>query len=185
MIARLIRWSASNLVLVLIGALLATAAGHLCAPPRAARRDPRPLRHPGHRLHRVSRPGAAGRRGSGHLSALDRDAVGAEGPRRPRLLVLRRLVRLRDLRGRDRHLLGPLARARIPLRRRPQSARRRHADARAGRDRRRLGLPVRRHGREAHACRAAHDAGLAGALRPRQGGRRGRGRERRRLRAPI
>ena len=33
--------------------------------------------------------------------------------------------------------------------------------------------------------RAAHDAGLAGALRRRQGGRRGRGRERRRLRAAV
>ena len=38
---------------------------------------------------------------------------------------------------------------------------------------------------EAQPRRTAHDAGLAGALRRRQGGRRRRGRERRRLRAPV
>ena len=40
------------------------------------------------------------------LSADHRDAGGAEIEGGARLLVLRRLVRLRDLRGRHRHLLG-------------------------------------------------------------------------------
>ena len=63
---------------------------------------------------------------------------------RARLLVFRRLVRLRDLRGRHRHLLGALPRAGVPeLRSRPPAARR-DAAARPGRHRRRLGLPVRR-----------------------------------------
>ncbi len=117
MIARLIRWSASNLVLVSIACAFAVAAGHLCRAPCAARRHPRSLRHAGHRLHRVFGPGAAGHRGSGHLSAVDGHAVGAEIQGGPRFLVLRRLVRLRHLRGRHRHLLGALARARISVRR--------------------------------------------------------------------
>ena len=60
-----------------------------------------------------------------------------------RLFVLRRLVRLRDLRGRHRHLLGALAGAGIPEFRRRAAAARRDAAAGAGRDRRRLGLSVR------------------------------------------
>ena len=58
----------------LLATLFVTARRHLCGLPRAARRDPRPLRRPGHRLHRVSGPGAAGGRGPGHLSADHRDA---------------------------------------------------------------------------------------------------------------
>ena len=74
--------------------------------------------------------------------------VGAEVEGRARLLVLRRVVRLRDLRGRHRHLLGAHARARVPeLRRRP-AAQGRVAAARSRRDRRRLGLPVRAGWRE-------------------------------------
>ena len=64
-------------------------------------------------------------------------------------------VRLRDLRGRHRHLLGALARARISQRRRAAAAGRRDADARAGRDRRRLGLPIRRAGQGPLAGRTA------------------------------
>ena len=116
---------------------------HLRAGPSAARRHPGSLRHPGHRLHGISRPGAAGDRGPGHLSADDGHADRAEVEGRARLLVLRRLVRLRHLRGRHRHLLGAFARARIPQRRGLAAARRRDADDRPGRDRRRLGLPVR------------------------------------------
>ena len=75
-----------------------------------------------------------------------------------RLLVLRRVVRLRDLRGRHGHLLGALARARISQRRRAPAAGGRDADARARRDRRGLGLPIRR-------CRQGQDAGRT-ALAP-------------------
>ena len=116
MIARLIGWSARNLVLVLIGTVFAVAAGRLRAAHPAARRHPRPLGRAGHRLHRVPGAGAAGRRGPGHLSADHRDADGAEVEGGARLLVLRRLLRLRDLRGRHRSVLGPQPRARIPER---------------------------------------------------------------------
>ena len=111
MIAALIRWSARNVFLIgLVTSSPTPPASTRSARP--ARRHARPLRHAGHRLHGVFRPGAAGDRGPGHLSAVDGDAVGAEIEGRPRLLVLRRLVRLRHLRGRHRHLLGALARAR-------------------------------------------------------------------------
>ena len=129
----------------------------------AARRDPRPLRHPGHRLHRIPGPGAAGRRGPGHLSADHRDADACRNPSGARLLVLRRLVRLRHLRGRHGPLLGALARARISELRRDAPAGRRDADPRAGRDRRRLGLPVRRARR---ARTLAELRTLAGLVRP-------------------
>ena len=136
---------------------------HLRADPSAARCHSRSLRHPGHRLHRISRPGAAGDRGPGHLSADDRDADRAEVEGGARLLVLRRLVRLRHLRGRHRHLLGALARARIPQRRDLAVAGRRDADHRPGRDRRRLGLPVRGDVEGVEPRRHAHDPGLESA----------------------
>ena len=63
--------------------------------------------------------------------------------RRPRLLGLRLLVRLRHLRGRHRHLLGAHAHARVPLGRARRAAAGRQDRAGAGRDRPRLGLPVR------------------------------------------
>ena len=135
-----------------------------CAP--AARRHSRSLRHPGHRLHRV--PGQAPQVIEDQVTypLVDGDADGAEVQGGARLLVLRRLVRLRHLRGRHRHLLGALARARISQRRRAQAAGRRDADARARRDRRRLGLSVRACMATKHdARRAALAAGLAGALR--------------------
>ena len=67
------------------------------------------------------------------------------------LLRLRVLVRLRDLRGRDRPLLGPVARHRVPLEDPGAAARRRQDRTRAGRHRRRLGVPVRAGG--SHAAR--------------------------------
>jgi Cu(I)/Ag(I) efflux system membrane fusion protein len=70
---------------------------HLRGVASAARRHSRSLRHSGHRLHRVSRPGAAGDRGPGHLSADDGDAHGPEVEGRSRLFFLRCLVRLRYL----------------------------------------------------------------------------------------
>ena len=162
------------------------AGRHLRGDQDAARRAAGPLRRPGHHLHRVPRPGAAGGRGPGHLSADHRDAVGAEVEGRARLLVLRRLVRLRHLRGRHRHLLGALARARVPeLRRRPAAARR-DAAARARRHRRRLGLPVRggrRAARTLAELRTIQDWYLRYQLAKAPGRRRGR--QRRRLRAAV
>ena len=78
MIARLIAWSARNIMLVLIGTAFAVAGGLYALRTPAARRHPRPLGHAGHRLHRISRAGAAGGRGPGHLSADDGDADRAE-----------------------------------------------------------------------------------------------------------
>ena len=54
MIARLIGWSARNLMLVLIGAVFAVAAGLYASGASAAGRHSRSLRHPGHRLYRIS-----------------------------------------------------------------------------------------------------------------------------------
>ena len=73
---------------------------------------------------RVQRAGAADRRGPGHLSDRRRDAQGAGRADGARLLVLRRLVRLRDLRGRHRPLLGPLPGAGVPERHQAASSRR-------------------------------------------------------------
>jgi Cu(I)/Ag(I) efflux system membrane protein CusA/SilA len=66
-----------------------------------------------------------------------------------RLLVLRRLVRLRDLRGRHRHLLGAQPRAGISERRARNGCRKASRRRWARCDRRRLGLPIRRDGQEA------------------------------------
>ena len=63
-----------------------------------------------------------------------------------RLLVLRRVVRLRHLRGRHGSLLGALARAGVPERHQGQAPGERDADARPRRHRPRLGLPVRARG---------------------------------------
>ena len=123
MLARLIDWSLRNVFLVLLATAFAVAAGVYCGAEDAGRCDPGPVRRAGHRLHRVPGPGAAGGRGPGHLPADDRDARRAALEGRARLLVLRRLVRLHHLRGRHRHLLGALARARVPeLRPRPAAA---------------------------------------------------------------
>ncbi len=150
-----------------------------------ARRHSRPLRYPGHRLHRDAGASAAGRRGPGDLSADHRDAGGAEEPGGARLLLLRRIVRLRHLRGRHRHLLGAQPRPGISELRRAEAASQREADPGAGRDRRRLGLSIRRGRREPVAGGTSFAAGLVHPLWPRQGAWRRRGGERRRLRAAI
>ena len=185
MIARVIAWSARNLVLVFVGTLFAVAGRPLRLEDAAARRDPRPLRRPGDRLHRVSRPGAAGRRGPGHLSADDGDADGAEIQGRARLLVLRRVLRLRRVRGRHRSLLRQEPRPRVPERRGASPSRRRDPDPRAGRDGRRLGLPVRRGRQGQDARRASVLAGLGRAVRRLRRRRGRRGRKRRRVREAV
>ena len=86
---------------------------HLRADPSAARCHSGSLRHAGDRLYRRSRPGSAGDRGPGHLSADNRHADRAAAKVGTGFLLLRRVVRLRHLRGRDRYLLGAFARARV------------------------------------------------------------------------
>ncbi len=127
-------------MLIVIGSVLPTGVGVFTSPSRAVRRHPRSLRHAGHHLHRVLGPIAAGDRGSGHLPADDRHAVRAALEGGARLLVHRRLVRLRGLRGGDRHLLGSVASS--------NTSRLRAATCRA------VCLPVRGDGQEALACRA-------------------------------
>ena len=181
----LIRWSARNVFLVGLATIFVTLAGLYARLARAARRDPRSLRCPGHRLHRISRPSAAGRGGPGHLSADHRDADRAEIARRARLLVFRRVLRLCDLRGWHRSLLGPLARARI--------SEFCGAAVAGGGDPQPSGrTPPASVGSINMSCaateeprRASHHPGLVHPLRSRQGGRRRRGRERRRLRQAI
>ncbi len=86
------------------------------------------------------------RRGAGHLSHRLRHARRAEGPRRPRLLRFRLLLRLRHLRGRHRHLLGAHADAGVPVGRPRPAAAGRQDGARARRHGAGLGLPVRARG---------------------------------------
>ena len=74
---------------------------------------PGPLRHAGHHLYRMAGPGAADRSGSSHVSDHDEDALGAEGEGGARLLILRLLVCLCDLRGRHRSVLGAKPGARV------------------------------------------------------------------------
>ena len=114
MIAALIRWSIANRFLVLLATLMLAAWGVWSVLAHAARRAARSVRRAGHHPHDLSRAGAADRRGPGHLSADHDDAVGAGREDGARLFVLRRLVRLRPVRGRHRSVLGALARARVP-----------------------------------------------------------------------
>jgi len=114
-IGPVIRWSARNLLLGPDrGAQQRSAAA--CSPVGrlSLRRHSRSLRHSGHRLHPRCR---ARRRRSSRTQVTyplyDGAACRTAQPRGARLLVLRRLVRLRDLRGRHRHLLGAQPGARI------------------------------------------------------------------------
>ncbi len=106
---------------------------------------------------------------------------------RPRLLRFRLLLRLRHLRRRHGHLLGAVAHPRIPLERAAAPAAGRQYRARPGRNRRRLGLPVRagRYDRQTRPRGAAIAPGLVPSLPPQGRPRRGRGRAARRLRPPV
>ena len=147
----------------------------------AARGAARPVRRAGDRAGRLQRAGAAHRRGPGHVPDRRRDAEGAGRADGARLLVLRRLVRLRDLRGRHRPLLGADARAGVPERHQGEAARERRrprsAPTRPGsagsistRSRTRPG--------KLDLAAAARRPGLVPPLRAHGGARRGGGRER-------
>ena len=126
-------------------------------------------------------------RGPAHLSRVDGVAVCSARAFGARPVVLRALARLRDLRGRHGSLLGAQPRARVHGRRQGAPADGSHADDRARRDRRRLGLRIRarRPQRRARPRGAAQPAGLERALRAGQRAGRRRGRVDRRLRAPV
>ena len=185
MLSNIIDWSGRNRFLVLLATAVHRCLGHLRRAANADRRPARSLRRAGHRLHRIPGPGPAGRGGPGHLPADHRHAVGAEVEGGARLFLLRRVLRLHHLRGRHRHLLGPLARAGVPELRSGTHAQGHHAADRPGRHRRGLGLPVRAAGQGQDAGRAALDPGLVCALPADQGARRGRSGLGRRLRADL
>ena len=182
MIASLIRWSTVNRPLVLLVDAARGRLGHLFGASHAARRDPGSVRRAGHRQDRVPGPGAAGHGGSGDLSADERHAGRARRGARARLFVFRRIVCLRDFRGRHRSLLGAHARARISEPgARTVAAGRTHA-ARPGCQRRGLDLPVRarRSHRPARSRGTAQPPGLVSQVRVADRARCGRGRQPRR-----
>ncbi len=149
-------------------------------PQHAAGGPPRPLRCAGHHQDRVPRTGAAGGGGPGHLSADHRHAVGAQGQGGAGLFLLRRQLRLRHLRGRHRHVLGPLPGAGVPQRGGGGAPGGGPAHPGAGRHRGGLDLPVRPGGphRPPRPGRAALHPGLVPQVRAadRQGGGRQPGR---------
>ena len=131
----------------------------------AARCHPRPLRHPGHRLHRISRPGAAGGRGPGHLSA-DHGAARRAASRAVRGFSFFGVSFVYIIFEDGTDIYWARSRVLEYLELRPsQAAGRDHAVLGPGRDRRRLGLSVRRAGRATAPGRAALAAGLVRALR--------------------
>ncbi len=81
MLEKIIEWSSQKQVHGHPGDGVRHCRRDLCPAQYSDRCHPRSLRCPGHRLHRVSGPGAAGGRGPGHLSAHDADAGGAAAPR--------------------------------------------------------------------------------------------------------
>ncbi len=159
---------------------------HLRPSRDPARRPAGPLGHAGHHLLSLG-PVAGHHRGPGDVPDHQRAPRRAEGEGRPGLLGLRVLVRLRDLRGRDRPLLGAVARHRIPFEDPASAARRRPDGTRAGRHRRRVGVPVRARGPQRHplARPVALLPGLDRPVRRAVGARCRGGRVDRRLRAAV
>ena len=98
---------------------------------------------------------------------------------------LRRLFCLCDLRGRNRRLLGAVARARISEFCRAAAAAGRDPEPRSRRHRGGVGLSICGAGRAKEPRRVAHPPGLVHSLRPLERVGRGGSRERRRLRQAI
>ena len=153
----------------------------------AARRDSGSVGYAGDHPHHLRGPGAADRRGPGHVSADDDDAVGPGCEGGAGLLVLRRFVRLRDLRGRHRPVLGALARARVPQPGAGPPAGGGEAVARSRCDRRGLDLRIRarRPRWRTRPRAAARAAGLVPQVRTEGIAERRRSRDRRRHGAAV
>ncbi len=133
----------------------------------------------------MARAGAADHRGPGHLPDHDQDAFGAQSHGGAGLFVLRLLVRLCDLPGRHRPVLGAQPRAGIPQPDQRPVAPGRQPDARAGRDRRGLGLHVFHQLHQPQPAGTALVPGLVSEIPvERRPGRRG-GRLGRRLRQAV
>ncbi len=102
------------------------------APHNAGGCDPGSLGYASDRLHRLSGPGATGRRGSGDLSVTHHIPCGAESEGRARAVDVQLVLRLCDLPGPDRSLLGAVTRARVSERDSEPAPRRRQDPFRAG-----------------------------------------------------
>ncbi len=181
-IQRIIRFSAENkyLVIAIYAIVIVLAVGVIRRTPLDAIPD---LSDTQVIIYFALGPEPRHPRGPGHVSDRDGASRSAEGEDDPGLLGLRLLVRLRHLRGRHRHLLGALARPRVPVEDPVAPPRRGEDRARARRDERRLDLPVRarRREREERDRRDPLVSGLVPEVRGAIGaGRRG-GRERGRL----
>ena len=113
MIARLIDWSAKNLMLILVGTVFAVAAGLYALQHSAL--DAIPDLSDTQVIIYTDYKGQAPQviEDQVNLSADDRHAHRAEIESGARLFLLRRLIRLHYLRGWHRYLLGALACARI------------------------------------------------------------------------
>ena len=140
MIERLIEWSARNRFLVVIFTLFAVAGGIYALQRTPLDAIPGFERRAGDRLYRLGRPFARSGGGPDHLSDLHQVHRRAESKIRARRVDVRQELRVRHLRGRHGHLLGALARGRIPQRRARQPAGRRQSRHRPGCDGRRLGV---------------------------------------------
>ncbi len=187
MIAALIRWSVANRFLVLLASAFVAAAGVWSV--RTTPLDAIPDLSDTQVIIRTTfaGPGAADRRGPGHVSADDDDAVGPGREGGARLFVLRRFVRLRDLRGRHRPVLGALARARIPEPGAGPPSAGGEGVARSRCDRRGLDLRIRarRSRRRTRPRAAAGAAGLVPQVRAEGAAERRRSRDRRRHGAAV
>ena len=121
MVEKIIEFCARNRLVVLLGVGFALVAAHRVDQEGEAGRHPGSVRPAGHRLHRVDGAQPDAGRGPGHLPDRVEADRHAARHRRARLLDVRDVVRVRHLRGGDRHLLGAQPRARVherPARRR-------------------------------------------------------------------
>ena len=151
----------------------------------ADRRDPRPVGQPGDRVHRLGRARRAGSRGPGQLPAHGEPARPRRRPRRPLAVRLRLLDDLRRLRRQRGSVFRAHARARAAQPRVDADARRRGADARAGRDGRGSRVLVHRRERSPVAARPAQPPGLVHQVPAQRRPGRRRGRVGRRPRAAV
>ncbi len=106
MLEKIIDWSIQNKFIVILATIFITVWGLYSLQTNSSGRHSRSFRRPSHHLHRLPGTGSPGRRGPGHLPHHDPDAGGSVRQSRAGLLLFRFLVRLRDLRRRNRHVLG-------------------------------------------------------------------------------
>ena len=185
MIAALIRWSARNVFLVGLATIFVTLAG-IYAVSRVPL-DAIPDLSDVQVIVYTEFPGQAPQVVEDQVTYPLTTAMLTvpKSTRRARLLLLRRLLRLCDLRGWHRSLLGALARARISELCRATATCRGNAEPRSRRDRSRVGLPICRSRVAEEPRRAPHHSGLVDPFRACQGRGRVRDRERRRLRQAV